>query len=141
MAGLALPIASSYLLSTASQSTSLFYLGHLGADALAAAALGMVFCNVTGFAVLAGLGTGLDTLCSQTATSNTAKPGALGVLLQRGWVLLLFACVPIAFAWGYAGEVLELLGMGKVAKGAGEYCSLARIARELVGKLGLQSIA
>ncbi|KAI9034178.1 mate-domain-containing protein [Hyaloraphidium curvatum] len=126
---LAAPISGAYLISMASQFTSMFYLGHLGATELAAAAMAIMYCNVTGYSIIIGLATSLDTLCAQTFTSPTARPGALGVLMQRGWVLLLLVTLPVAYAWLNAERVLLYLGQeADVARLAGDYARTAIVA-------------
>jgi hypothetical protein len=94
MVSLALPCVASYFFSFAVLLVNLLFVGHLGADELAAAALGTVctrtaahahgkhrsqrismlcvyacsvqmYCNVTGYAIGIGLLSAMDTLCSQ----------------------------------------------------------------------------
>ena len=50
----------------------------------------------------------MDTLCSQAFGANNVK--CLGVILQRGLLLELLLCVPIALLWGFSKHILLALG-------------------------------
>ncbi|RKP14552.1 hypothetical protein BJ684DRAFT_15122, partial [Piptocephalis cylindrospora] len=59
------PISLACLLTQALPLVSLISIGHLGKEALASAALGNLITAVTGQAIVTGVGSAVDTLCSQ----------------------------------------------------------------------------
>ncbi|RKP10297.1 mate-domain-containing protein [Thamnocephalis sphaerospora] len=106
---LASPVVMAFLLQKSIDITSVFSLGHLGAQELAASALGTMFIAVTGWSVALGMATALDTLASQAYTASP-DPRMLGIYLQRAILVLMLMAVPIAGLWWYADSVLVMLG-------------------------------
>eukprot|EP00795_Rhopilema_esculentum_P009335 gene9335-17038_t len=97
---------------------TLIFVGHLGETQLAAAGLGMSYCNLVGFAQLVGLDTATQTLSAQSfGAGNLFR---YGVILQRAVILQLTWALIILPLWINSEKILLKLGQEKdVARIAG----------------------
>lgn len=133
---LAAPLAAGLLLQKVIQITSIMFVGHLGGGelALASASLATSFANVTGFSVLAGMASSLDTLCGQAFGAE--QHHLLGVHKQRAMLVLAVVSVPVAAVWAYTGEILVWFRQDpEIAAGAGRYIRCMIPALFLFGQL------
>ncbi|KAG5723234.1 hypothetical protein E4T56_gene353 [Termitomyces sp. T112] len=103
----ALPICSAQLLEYSIVLVPVISLGHLSTTYLAAVSLGSMTANVTGYSILLGLTSGLDTVLPSAWTSS--EPRLVGLWAQRMAVIMAFALVPIFFVWFNAEPILLAL--------------------------------
>nr|CAB3467985.1 unnamed protein product [Digitaria exilis] len=117
---LAGPMVVGGLLRYLIQMISLMYVGHLGEVPLAGASMANSFATVTGFSLLLGMASALDTLCGQAFGAKQYR--LLGINKQRAMLLLTLVSIPIAVAWFYTGKILLLCGQDPdIAAEAGTY--------------------
>ncbi|XP_044426469.1 protein DETOXIFICATION 16 isoform X2 [Triticum aestivum] len=117
---LAGPLIAGALLQNLIQMISVMYVGHLGELALAGASMASSFATVTGFSLLLGMASALDTLCGQAYGARQYH--LLGVYKQRAMVILTLVSIPLAVVWFYTGEILLLFGQDPdIAAEAGTY--------------------
>eukprot|EP01135_Chromosphaera_perkinsii_P002714 Nk52_evm82s226 gene=Nk52_evmTU82s226 len=118
---LAWPVIGTFILQILPGITNAIFLGSLGVNELAASTLATMYINVTGMGIGLGLATAMDTLCSQAYGSGNKM--MLGVILQRGMLILLAASVPVACSWFWAEPLLLMLGQKPIiAKMSGDFC-------------------
>ncbi|XP_020146776.1 protein DETOXIFICATION 16-like [Aegilops tauschii subsp. strangulata] len=117
---LAGPLVASGIVRCALQLVSVMFVGHLGELPLAGASLATSLANVTGFSLLVGMASALDTLCGQAFGAR--RYGLLGVYKQRAMLVLAVSCVPVALVWASTARILLLLGQDPaIAAEAGAY--------------------
>ncbi|EPS66630.1 hypothetical protein M569_08145, partial [Genlisea aurea] len=118
--GIAIPMVivsvSQYML----RAVSMMMLGHLGELALSSASLATSLSNVTGFSLLIGMASALETLCGQAY--GAGQYGRVGVLTCGSIVWLCLTCFPVAVLWVYTDRLLILIGQDPViSKEAGKF--------------------
>jgi MATE family multidrug resistance protein len=94
---LAFPIMGMYMLQYIMVLAGVIFLGHLGSFPLAAVSLSSSFCGITGYTVLAGLASAMETLCGQAYGAKQYE--LLGIYLQRATFIILIAAVPVGILW------------------------------------------
>lgn len=121
--GLAAPLVACSLLQYSLQVVSVMFAGHLGELSLSAASVASSFANVTGFNVLMGMGSALDTLCGQSYGAK--QYDMLGTHVQRAMFVLMLTSVPLAFALVFTGQILLAAGQNpEISYEAGLYAQV-----------------
>ncbi|KAI1101046.1 MATE efflux family protein [Jackrogersella minutella] len=100
------PLIFTYLLQYSYSVITTFVAGHLSADALAAASIGMTTMNIVGFATIEGMATALDTLCAQAYGSGNHH--GVGLHVQKMLLLMALAIIPIGAVWVCSPWILSL---------------------------------
>ncbi|XVE58818.1 hypothetical protein DITRI_Ditri04bG0199500 [Diplodiscus trichospermus] len=117
---LAGPLVAVSLFQYCIQIISLMFVGHVGELALSGASMATSFATVTGFSLLLGMATALDTLCGQSYGAK--QYSLLGIHMQRAMIILVIVSIPIAIIWINTGSILLLLGQDQeISNKAGEY--------------------
>uniref|UniRef100_A0ACD5ZP58 Uncharacterized protein n=1 Tax=Avena sativa TaxID=4498 RepID=A0ACD5ZP58_AVESA len=117
---LAGPLVVGGLLQTVILMISVMFVGHLGELALSSASIATSFAGVTGFSVLSGMASSLDTLCGQAFGAK--QYSLVGIYKQRAVVVLTLVSSVVAVIWMYTGQILVLAGQDReIAMGAGSY--------------------
>lgn len=106
VASYSIPLVATYLLQYCFGVVTTFVAGHLSADDLAAASIGLTTLNIIGLAIIEGMATALDTLCTQAyGSGNVTK---VGLHVQRMLLLMAAVCVPIGCFWFFSASFLGL---------------------------------
>ncbi|KAH7674581.1 Multi antimicrobial extrusion protein [Dioscorea alata] len=108
---LSVPIIVSGVLEKLIQIISLSFVGHLGELPLSAASMATTISGITGISILMGMGNALDTLCGQAYGAKEYH--LLGLYLQKAMLVITIVCMPLAFVWAFAGEILHAIGQNK----------------------------
>ncbi|GAB4860997.1 Protein DETOXIFICATION 16 [Ancistrocladus abbreviatus] len=120
---LAGPLVMVNLLLLSLQLISLMFVGHLGELALSGASMATSFATVTGFSLLMGMASALDTFCGQSYGAKQYH--MLGIHMQRAMLVLLVVSVPLAVIWANTGSILSALGQDhRIAAEAGLYAQV-----------------
>ncbi|XP_019457733.1 PREDICTED: protein DETOXIFICATION 16-like isoform X2 [Lupinus angustifolius] len=120
---LAGPLISVSLLNYSLQIISIMFVGHLGELALSGASMATSFASVTGFSLLMGMASALDTLCGQSYGAKQHR--MLGIQMQRAMFVLMIVSIPLAVMWANTKSILILFGQDhEIATAAGNYAQL-----------------
>ncbi|KAI1762602.1 MATE efflux family protein [Hypoxylon sp. FL1150] len=103
------PVILAYTLQNSLQTISVLIVGRLSPEALATAAFSYMFAMSTGWLIAMGGTTALDTLASTSFTGSQDKHD-LGILLQRGILVLSAFYAVVAVIWAFSEPLFRALG-------------------------------
>ncbi|KAB5538142.1 hypothetical protein DKX38_015675 [Salix brachista] len=90
------------------QVISMMMVGHLGELALSSAAMALSLSGVTGFSLMLGMASALETLCGQAYGAKQYKK--LGTQTYTAIFCLNLVCIPLSVIWIYMGKILHYTG-------------------------------
>ncbi|XP_012569747.3 protein DETOXIFICATION 16-like [Cicer arietinum] len=94
------------------QMTTLIFVGHLNQELfLAGASLALSIINVTGFNVLMGMSSALDTFCGQAYGAKQYH--MVGIYTQRAMLVITLVSLPLSIIWAYLEPILIILHQDK----------------------------
>ncbi|KAI1798396.1 MATE efflux family protein [Ganoderma leucocontextum] len=102
-----LPVFGTHLFEYSLVVASVVSIGHLSTTALAASTLGSMTASVSGFSIIQGFASTLDTMLPSAWTSS--QPQLVGLWSQRMAVVMAAALVPIMFVWWSSESILLFL--------------------------------
>ncbi|XP_024021585.1 protein DETOXIFICATION 12-like [Morus notabilis] len=97
-------VLSQYLL----QVICIMMVGHLGELSLSSTALSISLSTVTGFSVLLGMASALETICGQAYGAEQYHK--VGLQTYTAIFSLFLVCLPMSLIWIYMGKLLVLIG-------------------------------
>ncbi|BBH04142.1 MATE efflux family protein [Prunus dulcis] len=96
------------------------FVGHLGELSLSGASMALSFSSVTGFSLLMGMSSALDTLCGQCYGAKQYH--MMGIHMQRAMLVLSIVCIPLAIISANTRIILTALGQdAAIAAQAGQF--------------------
>ncbi|KAK1390030.1 Protein DETOXIFICATION [Heracleum sosnowskyi] len=102
------------------QIASVMMVGHLGELALSSTSIAFSLATVTGFSVMQGLASALETLCGQAYGAGQYQK--LGIQTYTAILCLLIACFPLSVLWINMGYILSSLGQDPIiSREAGKF--------------------
>lgn len=115
------PLVLTFLLQYLLTVALVFSVGRLGSSELAAVSLSLMTANISGYAIIQGAATCLDTLCAQAYGRGDFN--MVGVHYARCTLLLFMVAVPIILFWAMGVEpvLFWLIGDAKLASLAATY--------------------
>ncbi|XP_047080193.1 protein DETOXIFICATION 35-like [Lolium rigidum] len=120
---IAAPITFNILCLYGVNSATQLFAGRLGNLQLSAAAVGLSVVSNFSFGFLLGMGSALETLCGQAY--GAGHVGALGVYMQRSWIILAVSAALLSPLYVFATPILRVLGQDDaIAAAAGEFTLL-----------------
>lgn len=121
-----LPVFVTHMLEYSLIVASVVSIGHVSTVALAAATLGSMTASVSGYTIIQGLSSALDTLLPAAWASG--QPQMVGLWSQRMLVVTAVTIIPVLMIWFNAESVLLLLRQDpEVAHLAGVYLKWASL--------------
>ncbi|KAF9445597.1 multidrug/Oligosaccharidyl-lipid/Polysaccharide flippase [Macrolepiota fuliginosa MF-IS2] len=103
----AIPVFGTHVLEYTVIVASVVSIGHLSTNALAAIALGSMTAAVSGFSIIQGFTSALDTLLPSAWTSS--QPQLVGLWAQRMFVVMTVCLIPMYTVWFNAEPILLAL--------------------------------
>ncbi|KAF9525724.1 MATE efflux family protein [Crepidotus variabilis] len=103
----AFPIFGTHILEYSLVVVSVVSIGHISTTALAAISLGSMTASVSGFSIIQGMVSALDTLLPSAWTSP--QPHLVGLWSQRMTVVMTVCLIPTFFIWFNAKSILLFL--------------------------------
>ncbi|KAH9477940.1 putative transporter C4B3.13 [Psilocybe cubensis] len=103
----ATPVFGTHVLEYSLVIVSVVSIGHISTTALAAISLGSMTASVSGFSILQGFASALDTLLPAAWTSDS--PQLVGLWAQRMTVVMFSTLIPMFLIWFNAESILLLL--------------------------------
>lgn len=104
-----IPVILAYALQNSLQTVSVLIIGRSSPENLAASAFSQMFAMVTAWMIALGGTTAIDTLASSSFTGSSNKHD-LGILLQRGFLVLGLFYIPVAILWIFSEPLFLFLG-------------------------------
>uniref|UniRef100_A0A2N9ID80 Protein DETOXIFICATION n=1 Tax=Fagus sylvatica TaxID=28930 RepID=A0A2N9ID80_FAGSY len=87
---------------------SMMMVGHLGELVLSSTAIALSLASVTGFNLLFGMASALETLCGQAYGAQQYQK--IGMQTYTAIFSLILVCLPLSLIWIYMGKLLILIG-------------------------------
>ncbi|KAI3462569.1 hypothetical protein Pfo_019232 [Paulownia fortunei] len=98
----------------------MFMLGHLSELSLSSASIATTFCNVTGFSLIFGMASALETLCGQAYGAEQYRQ--VGTFTHGAILCLCLVCLPVSILWIYTDKLLIFMGQDpSVSTEAGKF--------------------
>ncbi|CAN1768087.1 Protein DETOXIFICATION 16 [Linum perenne] len=120
MIWLAGPLIAVSLLQYSMNLISVMFVGHLGELSLSSASIATSFASATGFTLLLGMASALDTLCGQAYGAKQYH--MMSIHTQRAILVLLLATIPLSIIWANTSPILIALGQQQdISLAAGSY--------------------
>ncbi|XP_031265297.1 protein DETOXIFICATION 12-like isoform X1 [Pistacia vera] len=117
---LAAPMVSVILSQNLLQVISVMMVGHLGELALSSTAIAISLAGVTGFSLLMGMASGLETLCGQAFGAK--HYGRIGTQTYTAIFSLFLVCLPLSLLWIFMGRLLVFIGQDpRISHEAGKF--------------------
>nr|XP_010319397.2 protein DETOXIFICATION 16-like [Solanum lycopersicum] len=117
---LAVPLIAVNILQYCLQVISIMFVGHLGELSLSGASMATSFASVTGFSVLLGMGSALETLCGQAYGAK--QHHMLGIYTQRAMLVLLSLSILLLLIWFNTSTILIACGQDRdISNEAGQF--------------------
>ncbi|KAG6415871.1 hypothetical protein SASPL_123290 [Salvia splendens] len=105
---IALPMIVVTLSQYLQRTSPIFMLGHLGELSLSSASIATSLSNVTGFSLLFGMSSALETLCGQAHGAKQLH--RVGTFTYAAILCLFIVCLPVCVLWIYTEELLVFVG-------------------------------
>ncbi|KAL1569411.1 protein DETOXIFICATION 14-like isoform X1 [Salvia divinorum] len=105
---IALPMIVVTLSQYLQRTSPMFMLGHLGELSLSSASIATSLSNVTGFSLLFGMSSALETLCGQAHGAKQLE--RVGTFTYGAILCLFIVCLPVCVLWVYTEELLIFVG-------------------------------